>query len=83
MCIRDRAPDGENGVVVIELGPGAFLNAGVKKGMRLVAIDNEPVPDVEAFISALQDAGRSTQRGILLEGLDSQGKSIWFGVNPE
>ena len=82
-CLIGPAPDGENGVVVIELGPGAFLNAGVKKGMRLVAIDNEPVPDVEAFISALQDAGRSTQRGILLEGLDSQGKSIWFGVNPE
>ena len=71
------------GVIVIELGPGPFLNAGVKEGMRLVAIDNAPVSNVDAFISALEKAGRSSQRGILLEGLDGQGEPVWFGVNPE
>ena len=82
-CLIGPAPDGDEGVIVIELGPGPFLNAGVKEGMRLVAIDNAPVSNVDAFISALEKAGRSSQRGILLEGLDGQGEPVWFGVNPE
>ena len=82
-CLIGPAPDGDEGVIVIELGPGPFLNAGVKEGMRLVAIDNAPVSNVDAFISALEKAGRSSQRGILLEGLDGQGEPVWFGVNLE
>lgn len=81
-CLVKPAQDGLEGVLVLKVGPGPFRNAGVTKGMVITAVDNTPVQGVEDLIHALEQAGRSGQRGILLEGLDSNGAPLWFGVNP-
>jgi S1-C subfamily serine protease len=81
-CLVKPAQDGLEGVLVLKVGPGPFRNAGVTKGMVITAVDNTPVQGVEDLIHALEQAGQSGQRGILLEGLDSNGAPLWFGVNP-
>ena len=63
------------GVKIISLNPGKLMSLGLREGIIITKINNEPVKTVEQLTSKLNDANR----GILLEIMTSSGKKDYVG----
>lgn len=70
-----------SGVTVSDPGKGAFAQAGIKKGMQVVSIDGKPIHDLPDFEEAMAQAGIDGAPGILIEIIDEQGETRWFGLD--
>jgi len=63
------------GVKIISLNPGKLMSLGLREGIIITKINNEPVKTVAQLTSKLNDASR----GILLEIMTSSGKKDYVG----
>lgn len=64
------------GFRIIRLEPGKLMNAGIKEGFILLAIDREPVRSA----ADLKNALTNRRGGILLEGVYPNGLRAYYGI---
>ena len=79
-CTVESTED-ESGVKIKDAGKGAFARAGIEAGMTVVSIDGKSITDVDDFKEALDPSRTDGAPGILIEILDEQGKTRWFGLD--
>ncbi|MCH1582864.1 MAG: trypsin-like peptidase domain-containing protein [Flavobacteriales bacterium] len=75
------ASGGEEGVTVRDAGQGAMSRAGVEEGTTIVSVNGTPTPDLSAFKTAKAKAESSGQKGILLEAINADGETVWYGLS--
>ena len=64
-----------HGVKIKTLNPGKLKSLGLKEGVIITKINNEPVHDIEQLTTKLNDSNR----GILLEIMSESGKRDYVG----
>ena len=64
-----------SGVKIVSVGQGKMAEAGATAGSVILYVNDEPVSKPEDVIAKAKKA----QRGIYIEGVDSNGKSFYFG----
>jgi S1-C subfamily serine protease len=65
------------GLKVVELASGPLQEVGVRTGFVITAIDRKPVQNAEEIESIL----RSSEGGILLEGLYRKGEKAYYAIS--
>lgn len=66
----------KGGVEVVDLQKGQFKNAGIQKGLVITHINQQPVTDVKGALDIIGKA----KRGLLIEGVYSNGEVYYYGV---
>ena len=69
------------GVIVTDPGQGAMGKAGLTKGTTIVSVNGTPTPDLDAFKSAKAKAQSMGQKGILIEAMNAEGETVWYGLS--
>lgn len=69
----------KQGLKIIDLSPGPLMEAGVRTGFVIIAIDRRPVSTPEEAEAIL----RSTRGGLLIEGLYRKGEKAYYAISTE
>ncbi|MBO5700191.1 MAG: hypothetical protein J6R57_02085, partial [Bacteroidales bacterium] len=64
------------GVQVVDLDKGKFKDAGVRKGLIITHINQTPVATLKEALEIINNA----RRGMLIEGVYSNGDVYYYGV---
>jgi len=65
----------KSGVKIISLAPGKLVQSGIKKGLIITKVDNEPVTSVDDLMEKLENKSE----GVLIEGIYPNGTKAYFG----
>jgi len=76
-----QATSGEEGITVVDPGQGAMRQAGLTKGTTIVSVNGTPTPDLTAFKSAMAKARSEGQKGVLIEAVNAEGETVWYGLS--
>ena len=76
-----QATSGEEGITVVDPGQGAMRQAGLTKGTTIVSVNGTPTPDLTAFKSAMAKAQSEGQKGVLIEAVNAEGETVWYGLS--
>ncbi|MCS7152547.1 MAG: Do family serine endopeptidase [Bacteroidia bacterium] len=68
-----------NGLKVIDLSPGPLMEAGMRTGFVITAIDRKPVATPEEAEAIL----RNLQGGVLIEGLYRKGEKAYYAISTD
>jgi S1-C subfamily serine protease len=63
------------GAQIVDLGEGKWVDAGLKEGFIITAIDKEKIDSAER----LQEVMANKSGGILIEGISPDGKQAFYG----
>lgn len=66
----------QNGVALKKIGAGSFKDAGIPEGFVIIKVDKKPVFTAQELKRVLD----SKKGGILIEGVDKNGKEAAFGI---
>lgn len=65
----------KSGVKVLTITYGKLYQSGIKKGLIITKVDNEPVDSVDDLMEMLEDK----EGGVLIEGIYPSGTKAYFG----
>lgn len=68
-----------NGLKVIDLSPGPLMEAGMRTGFVITAIDRKPVSTPEEAEAIL----KNLQGGVLIEGLYRKGEKAYYAISTD
>ena len=69
--------DATGGVIIENIGPGKWKDAGIKDGFLITSINNRPIKNINELRAILRN---NVGEGILLKGKYADGKEAYYGM---